>query len=245
MLASCLNIPLPEAGERRDGYAAFTAVRMERARLGDVVEGDALTLSAWLDRRSHVQFVSRHVARRGGETVAILTMASAALGCSRVTVQRPRFIIAPRSARVRAGDGTELWRLARQMRSHRRDRHFDFDLQAQAEDTSFRFRPCPRQDFNGAGFLCFASFRSIVERAHWSTAPQDEAGAEPRSRDVFYYGNIDVGDSVRVLRAGRRCGPDRPGGRDIGIWDKVIREADGETIAEVFTRKILASSAPR
>jgi hypothetical protein len=137
----------------------------------------------------------------------------------------------------------ELWRLARQMRSHRRDRHFDFDLQSRAEDSSLRFRPCPGHDFNGAGFLCFTSFQSIVERAHWSMAAQDEVGAEPRSRDVFYYGNIDVGDSVRVVRAGRRCGPDRPGGRDIGIWDKVIREADGETIAEVFTRKILPPCA--
>jgi probable biosynthetic protein (TIGR04099 family) len=142
-------------------------------------------------------------------------------------------------------EGTEFWRVARQMRLHQRDRHYDFDLHSLAEESSFRFHPCPRHDFNGAGFLCFASFQSIVDRAHSSRDLEDEMRAELRSRDTFYYGNIDVGDSVRVVRAGKRVGADRPGGRDIGVWDKVIREVDGKTIAEVFSRNMLPPSPAR
>jgi probable biosynthetic protein (TIGR04099 family) len=186
--------------------------------------------------------VSRHVAKRGDEVVAVLTMASAALGRFASTGQP---IAAPRPSRTRQGEGMELWRVARQMRSHRRQRYYDFDLQSLSEEAWFCFRPCPRHDFNGAGFLCFASFQSIVDRAHWSRAIEDETASEPLSRDVFYYGNIDFGDSVRVLRAGKRVGPDRRSGRDIGIWDKIIRESDGEIIAEVFTRKILPPGTAR
>jgi probable biosynthetic protein (TIGR04099 family) len=242
MLASVLQLPSAGANQRRHCYAAFTAVRMERANLGSVAEGDNLSLTAWLDRRSRAQFVSRHVAKRGDEIVAILTIASAALGRFAGTGQS---IPAPQPSKTRRGEGVELWRVARQMRSHQRNRHYDFDLQSLSEESWFWFRPCPRHDFNGAGFLCFASFQSIVDRAHWSRAIEDETDSEPRSRDIFYYGNIDVGDSVRVLRAGKRVGPDRRSGRDIGIWDKIIRESDGETIAEVFTRKILPPGAAR
>lgn len=69
MLASALNLPPSRAGQLRHCYAAFTAVRMERAGLGDVAEGDDLSLTAWLDRRSRAQFVSRHVAKRGDEVL--------------------------------------------------------------------------------------------------------------------------------------------------------------------------------
>jgi hypothetical protein len=57
--------------------------------------------------------------------------------------------------------------------------------------------------------------------------------------------NIDVGDSVRVVRAGKRVGADRPGGRDIGVWDKVVREADDKIIVGVFSRKILPPGPAR
>jgi probable biosynthetic protein (TIGR04099 family) len=242
MLASVLKLPPAGASQRRHCYAAFTAVRMERASLADVVDGDDLYLTAWLDRTSRAQFVSRHVVKRGDEIVAILTMASAALG--RFT-SAGQSIPAPQPSRARRGDGVELWRLARQMRSRHRGRHYDFDLRSLSEESWFCFRPCPRHDFNGAGFLCFASFQSIVDRAHWSRAIEDETASELRSRDIFYYGNIDVGDSVRVLRAGKHVGSERRSGRDIGIWDKIIRESDGEAIAEVFSRKILPPSAAR
>jgi probable biosynthetic protein (TIGR04099 family) len=245
MLASVLDLPPPNADQPRHCYTAFTAVRMERASLGDVVEGDDLRLTAWLDRKSRAQFVSRHVAKRGDDVVAVLTMASAALGRFRTVARLPPVAPPTRSPEMSASEGTELWRLARGMRCRQRDKHYDFDLRSLSEESWFGFRPCPRHDFNGAGFLCFASFQSIVDRAHWSRATDDETATQPRSRDVFYYGNIDVGDSVRVIRAGKRVGPARRSGRDIGIWDKIIREADGETIAEVFTRKIIPPSAAR
>jgi probable biosynthetic protein (TIGR04099 family) len=237
MLASVLDLPRSGAGQLRHCYAAFTAVRMERASLGDVVEGDDLGVTAWLDRRSRTQFVSRHVVKRSEEVVAILTMVSAVLG---------RLPAAGMAAPAKhGGESPELWRVARLMRLHRRDRHCDFDLRSRAEESSFRFQPCPHHDFNGAGFLCFASFQSIVDRAHSSRALEDETRAGLRSRDIFYYDNIDVGDSVHVVRAGKRVGPDRPGGCDIGVWDKIVREIDGKVIAEVFSRKILLPAEVR
>lgn len=62
----------------------------------------------------------------------------------------------------------------------------------------FTFKPCPHEDFNGAGFLYFSSYIALMERALWQWRPAYRTGFALSKRSVSYFGNIDIGDEIGI-----------------------------------------------
>jgi probable biosynthetic protein (TIGR04099 family) len=102
---------------------------------------------------------------------------------------------------------------------------------APANGEPIEFLPCPNSDFNGADFLYFASFQAFVDRAEWQWRRFDEPPVTA-SRSLFYYGNVDVGDTLSVRAIGHA--EDEHG---IRHWTEVRRKSDGMKIADVTTDK--------
>jgi probable biosynthetic protein (TIGR04099 family) len=248
-LAAKLGLAGPDFRDVRGNrlYAAFTAIRLHDGRLAQVREGDALTIASEVDRASHTQHVSSHEIRKGDVPIAGVQMASIFVrrtvegsnrGVERATANATRI---PRiNARSR---GTGLIALAHQFRSERWKEHLGFVREAGTAFTSFTFRPCPQNDFNGADFLYFASFQSIVDRARWNTGPDREAMTPACHREIYYYANIDIGEHVKVVHCGLKRTRSGSEGMTIARWDRIVRETDQKIIADAFTVKDVARDA--
>jgi probable biosynthetic protein (TIGR04098 family) len=105
---------------------------------------------------------------------------------------------------------------------------------------SVRYEPSPYSDFNGAGLLYFASFVSIADTAErllirdldgapsadWSTV------TSTLRRDVFYYGNIRIGDAVSTHLLAIDWGQGT-----VKTHLRVLRERDDRTLADLVTLK--------
>jgi probable biosynthetic protein (TIGR04099 family) len=100
---------------------------------------------------------------------------------------------------------------------------------------SFAIDPCPQADFNGADLLYFASLQSFVDRAEWAWFRYADPVAVTRQRHLFFYGNIELGDTLDI----RLCGVTR-GSRHCAHWCEIIRQSDGARIADVMTERLLA-----
>jgi probable biosynthetic protein (TIGR04098 family) len=111
--------------------------------------------------------------------------------------------------------------------------------------------PSPYADYNGAGLLYFAAYptiadtaeRKLVQRlglerpnaADWSLA------TSPVRRDVFYYGNLPLGEALVVeLLSFERDGASRPG---VKTRVRLRRERDGQAIADVVTQRVFVERA--
>jgi probable biosynthetic protein (TIGR04098 family) len=103
------------------------------------------------------------------------------------------------------------------------------------------YEPSPYSDFNGARLLYFASFVSIADTAERRMAHrlgwvQDDDWALATStvrRDVFYYGNIRLGESVSIhLLAVECCSPGK-----LKTHLRIVRDADDRALADVITEK--------
>lgn len=237
MLADAFGLPTPDfrdrAGERI--YATFTAVRIADARLDAVAENDRLLLEGRLERVSRTQFRSRQRVRVGGRICAEIEMISVFLrrtvaGRNRSVVRAPPSVegcVAP------AADGDqELVASAYALRTGTWRHHAGFEREARASLRLHRLDPCPRADFNGAGFLYFASFQAFLDRAEWAWFREAAPVSQTRHREIFYFGNIELGETVRVELCGVRESADGS-----AHWCRVMREVDGSTIAEAFTRR--------
>ncbi len=192
-------------------YAAFTAVRVGDAQLENVKEGNELRLLTSLARVSRTQWLSSHAVVCNDQVVARVTMGSVFLrrnviGSNR-HVERAT-LIAAAAWKIAALDGADLLESARRLRSENWRRHGGFDRASADELAHFTFRPCPYGDFNGADFLYFASFQSIVDRAEWQWTQKMPAPLATKQREIFYYGNIDVGDSLRIVLRAKRPNTD-------------------------------------
>ena len=115
------------------------------------------------------------------------------------------------------------------MRSGTWDVHFGFSRDHVASEGREVFRPCPAQDFNGAGFLYFPSFSAFVDRTEWALFGH---GARTTvARDVVYHGNIDVGETVVVEVCAMRTTSE-----ELAHWC-TLASGEGRRLADVFTRK--------
>jgi probable biosynthetic protein (TIGR04098 family) len=107
----------------------------------------------------------------------------------------------------------------------------------------------PYHDFNGANLLYFASYPRIHdvcerlllnERLRRAGRPEDAAlVVAPLARDVYYFGNADAGDVLRVkiqrldlAAAGR-----------LRVWSTLYRQRDEARIADVFTVKAVSDAS--
>jgi len=186
LLATALGLQKPDFRDA-DGnrlYAAFTAVRVQNAQLGFIQEGDELRLLASLGRISRTQWLSNHIAVCADNTVARVVMISAFL---RRTVKGSNRQVQRGTARAASlpsispdMSGADLAESAHRLRAGNWHEHLGFRWSAKAELATFTFRPCPNNDFNGANFLYFASFQSIVDRAEWQW--QLQSGTHPETK---------------------------------------------------------------
>jgi probable biosynthetic protein (TIGR04099 family) len=123
------------------------------------------------------------------------------------------------------------------LRSNRWRTHLGFDREAATVIDRFVVDPCPAQDFNGADFLYFASFQAFVDRAEWAFFRPSAPFPTTRRRDIVYCGNIDPGERVvaSLLQLRREA-------ENLAHWYRLEREADGATIADIFTLRGLPTT---
>jgi probable biosynthetic protein (TIGR04098 family) len=109
---------------------------------------------------------------------------------------------------------------------------------------SVGYEPSPYSDFNGARLLYFASFVSIADAAErrlahkfgWHPKGGDWALAtSPLRRDVFYYGNIQLGESVSTHLLAVEWGVSGT----VKTHLRILRDSDGRTLADLITLKRL------
>ncbi len=243
LLAAELGLPKPDFRDAEGNrlYAAFTVVRVCDAHPERAAESHELRLRASLDRISRTQWLSSHVAVCGDRVVAKVAMVSAFLrrtvtGSNRL-VQRATAIATSLPSIKTATNGADLVENAHRLRTGNWQEHLGFDRAAGSELATFNFRPCPNNDFNGANFLYFASFQSIVDRAEWQWGLPGKTLTGTKHREIFYHGNIDVEDSLRIVLRTKclRGGP--PRGRTLWHWCQIFRLSDRKLIADVFTAK--------
>jgi probable biosynthetic protein (TIGR04099 family) len=250
LLAAELGLSKPDFRDA-DGnrlYAAFTAVRVCDAQLGSVREGDALRLRTSLGRISRTQWLSSHVAVSKERLTARVTMNSVFVRRTVAGSNRhvERAAVAASLPRIDPMlDGGDLARHAREVRSANWSEHFGFKRGNATQIAVFDFRPCPYTDFNGADFFYFASFQSLVDRAEWDWRLQGGALAETTHREIFYYGNIDIGDELRVVLRATHPNDSSQCRKSIRHWCQVYRAGDEKLIGDVFTAKRTTAADPR
>jgi len=235
LLAAAAGRPFPDfrdaAGDQV--YAVFRAVAVRGARFKEVLENDDLGFASTLSRISRTQFESRHTLTCRGQIVGEIDMISsfvkrtiAGVNRSVARVGLDTFPFAGEAssstlAETAAGFWKDSWTEHRGFRRSEEGGHGELIV-----------RPSPSLDFNGAGFLYFASFPSLVDRAEWETfAPQPSLATA--SRQVFYFGNIEPGDDVVIRVNGLHR-------RDSGLshWCTLLRRCDGTKLADIFTDRV-------
>jgi probable biosynthetic protein (TIGR04099 family) len=248
-LAARLGLAGPDFRDARGNrlYAAFTSIRLREGRLSQVHEGDELVITSDVDRASHTQYVSHHAVLKGDVRIAKVEMASIFVrramegsnrSVERATANATRIPpVNPKSI------GSDLVALGHRFRSGKWTSHLGFSQEAGTPFTSFTFRPCPQNDFNGADFLYFASFQSIVDRARWNAGSDGEAKSPARHREIYYYANIDIGEHVKVLHCGLRKSRNDAKEPTTIRWDRIVRETDHKIIADAFTIKDVSRHA--
>lgn len=111
-----------------------------------------------------------------------------------------------------------------------------------------RYDPSPYTDYNGAGLLYFASYptisdtleRRIVHREKLSPVDGDWAAvAGTVEREVYYFGNLDLGRSIAGTLVSFRA--DTSGVSVRAFTHMTLHEAEtGRRLAEIFTAKDLS-----
>ncbi|MFP5517266.1 MAG: Pnap_2097 family protein [Alphaproteobacteria bacterium] len=234
MLAELFGQPLPDFRDSEGAtlYATFTGLSLAGARLDEVAEHDRLAIDGRIVRTSRTQYLSIQTVHANGRPVGTVTLQSIFL---------KRAVIDDNLSVLRAlpypatGVAPILQRdlpFAVLCQCFRRDdweEHWGFRRTARQPDREVVIDPCPAADFNGAGFLYFASFPAILDRADWALERAAGMNWVTTDRDLFYYGNINPGDRVIV----RRCGADDEADQRVR-WFDILRESDGRRIADGF-----------
>ncbi len=244
MLADTFGLPVP-AFRDRDGatlYATFTGLRLSGGALDRVAEHDRLHFAGRIARVSRTQYRSVQTVTADGRPVATLELLSIflrrAVACDNRSVLRALPHPCPPML-ADAGPDSSLARLCQGFRRKDWLEHRGFRRADRQEIAGVAIDPCPHGDFNGAGFLYFASFQSILDRAEWALFRNVSAHAVTIDRDLFYHGNINPGDRLTV----RLCGQRRDGTASLSHWFEILRDSDGARIADGFTTRRLVSSA--
>ncbi|MBP2293725.1 Pnap_2097 family protein [Azospirillum rugosum] len=237
MLADSFGLSTPEFRDRDGGklYATFTGVSVRDARLDRVEEHDPLLFDGDIGRVSRTQYQSVQRISVAGQTVATVAMVSIFLRRAAPGDNRSVLRALPARAPVGMEDadpGEPLAGLTLRFRRGTWERHRGFDQGAGRTLGEVALLPCPHGDFNGAGFLYFASFQSFVDRAEWALLRERSAPLVTAERELFYYGNINPGDTLTV----RLCG-ERPESARLTHWFAIVRDSDGQRIADAFTTR--------
>jgi probable biosynthetic protein (TIGR04099 family) len=201
----------------QEAYAAISALKVD-ARLSAVRPNDILGLSSELYAVSDARMESVHRLNLNGDPIGSITLQSIFVARSgtenrsirRSIVRHFQSETDQRSSRLTADiQALRDWQ--------------DHEAAAVHETTA---RPCPFEDFNGAGLFYFAEFAALVTRALciW------EGSAATRRLDapfaMLFRGNIEAGQSVTVRLY--------PTGNDGAQLNATIARSDGSTLATVM-----------
>lgn len=216
-------------------YAAFTAVSVRAATLNHISENQRFSISSHLSRPGRARFCSSHQVQALDKNCVSINMLSTfvfrrELGNNQ-SVTRASFAAIDSVVDEHLPEpATKLMKLSKQFRVGDWDHHFGFNKADRKVLQQVVFKPCPNHDFNGANFLYFASFQAFVDRAEWQWFNFKEI-PQLKDRDLFYYGNINLGDSLTI----RLCSLST-NEQTIRHWCEVSRE-NGTKIADIFTHK--------
>ncbi|WP_193610957.1 Pnap_2097 family protein [Paraburkholderia caledonica] len=213
-------------------YAAFTAIRLQTCGLDSIAENDTFEIRSTLCRTGPVRHFSTHHVVRDDLTVAEIGMSSAFVtrGEARSNRSAARAALASLAGEIvpMPEEALDMTQIGKRLRADDRDA---IPGLGPATREPIEFFPCPNSDFNGADFLYFASFQAFIDRAEWQWGRFGEPPVVS-SRSLFYYGNVDVGDTLTVHMVGQA-----EDGQGIRHWTEVRRSSDGAKIADVTTEK--------
>jgi probable biosynthetic protein (TIGR04099 family) len=119
-----------------------------------------------------------------------------------------------------AVEDNTLARTAAALRAGTLETHFGLPANPVKALRGFRFEPDVSQEFNGAGLFYFAEFQALADRAFGRWFPEL---SHVSRREIFFSGNIRVGEAVRVELMG--LSPDR-----LHAFCRLRREQDGKVI---------------
>ena len=243
MLADAFGMKIPQFRDARGApvYAAFCALSITDGAFGVASESDELTVVSELAHVSRTQSTSRHRLSIDGRPTGMVEMLSTFVGRTsggNHTVARVAL-----DGQFGVGERPEpggMAALAAAFRAERVATHLGFNLGPCDAIASFNFDPCPGQDFNGAGFLYFTSFIAFVDRAEWQFDRRCALAATTVRRDIFFRGNIDPGEAIRVvLYEWRRTA------EGVSHRSRIERCTDGAVLAEVFSIRSAAGAGHR
>lgn len=242
MLASAAGMDSPDFRDTSGNqiYAVFRAVSISSARFDVVAENDIVHFQSTISQISRTQFESRHILTCRGLEIAEIKMISSFVkrgrdGTNRsvIRVNVDAFPFIEKSKTSAFSDtathfARDLW-----------DQHLWFRREDANGEQSFVVRPNPSLDFNGARFLYFASFAAIVDRIEWENLAIPISAVTTR-RDIFFYGNIEPGEAVRISICGIRRSED-----ELTHWCTLYSESEKRKLADVFTcRQISPTQNP-
>ncbi|MFC7051132.1 Pnap_2097 family protein [Hansschlegelia quercus] len=212
-------------------YAAFCAASAEGLRLNVFEEHDRLEIVSELAQASRPRIASRHVLMKNGAAMGAVELLSTFV--RREQAGRNRSIARVTLPEIPdAAQGADLLvlRLAAKLRGDWKT-HLGFERAEGLHGPSAIFRPCPSQDFNGAGLLYCASYQAFADRAEWELLDVAPTMAT-RSRDVAFHGNIEPGERIRLTVRGLRSGAET-----VAHWMAVEGAKDGRPLADIFTTR--------
>jgi probable biosynthetic protein (TIGR04098 family) len=241
-----------ERGQRL--YPTFVALRARYQRpLWAVEENDAFAACAEVIPTGKACAHGRVVMRVNDTrlTLELLSTFAVSEGSGRLRMDLPAARLAGRwgpAAEAAAGGGS----LAALARAARRGEALADPFcgprldDGQPPRAALSYQPSPYVDYNGAGLLYFAAYVTIADSAErtlvhrlglrpagggdWALA------SSPVRRDVFYYCNLPLGEAVTAeLRAFEH----EPGGRAVKTRVRLTRQATGEVMADLVTRRLL------
>ena len=186
-------------------YATFVAAHLNgplfaMARLGDTVTWDSTTLR----HAAHLMVSSHTLRRQGDSAIARVMLASTFVartssGNHRFARHGMRKAQPPVSSTGPVGACvTRLLEARRQSRS----------LLPNEQPDDHRLTIVPGEDFNAAGMVYFATMPRLLDRGEWYRAAARDPSRRRLplrpllQRELFWYGNADAGDVVRVRHVG-------------------------------------------
>ncbi|MDF3100030.1 MULTISPECIES: Pnap_2097 family protein [Burkholderia] len=221
--------------EGRRAYASFVAVHVDMNRRHAIRENDTFALHVALRRVGPIRHFSEQRIRHGDDEAGIVRMMSTFVtrehaGSNRSVAKARMTGIDGRTGPAPA-DALAMAERAKKLRV--RDASIVPALAglADGDGASVSFLPCPNMDFNGADLLYFASFQAFVDRAEWQHYRFEQAPVLA-ARQLYFHGNLEIGDSLTVRFARARSDAD-----GLLHWSEIVRDGDGTKIADVITQK--------
>ncbi|ETX09837.1 hypothetical protein MUS1_05750 [Marinomonas ushuaiensis DSM 15871] len=246
-LAKCLGLPTPDfinqQGQKM--YAAFLVVKITQGAFEKVYENSTLTINTQLQRVSSSRSYSHHEIHVEGECCGQVELLSSFVNR---TEQGNNQSVA--RGEVFSGEWSACEASTLMMKAHKAGRmaHAEdaanshdslANIKANDKEPLYSYKPCPYSDFNGADFLYFAQFQSVMDRAerHFQmklTEQKDSRLWRTLERTICYYGNINLDDALLVSLQTQDIDKTTD---EIRHHGRMYRLSDHKPIANIATQK--------